>query len=571
MTKEDLFRSMSAIDEDILQRSENAGGKRVKKEVSVPLTERTKRERRKAVDISFYGRWIALAAVLCVGIIIGFAGRTMWVQRGFRQAKPTEVPTPTPDVTRIPTPSATPTPDVTPTGEPSVTPTPDLSDEAIAYGDLSRFVGMKAEDVIAEIGRDYRYEYWGKGRSDGMTAGFTFDDIVYFCLTFPSVRDTLPTACEVSMVEVDDLGKDYPVLDFGGGLHSGMTYSEIRDVVRDELFGPIANSDGTQHRLFGYFEGTNYYFTWSQSPVNNNLPAESIILCDDLSYLPGTRILENALAEYEEQNTAQMNSRREYYLDQLRASFKNVPVTKYALLDTVRLDEYNVVEIYEIAAYGYGASYKTEYDAEGRINSFVYAGTDRSKEAYDYWLAGCLISYGEYMGCYQENDMIWIGFGRLYRSFSRTQDYILEAETLGNLIGIPVDKTNHIVVSAETERYVDEEYYDYSVNVRALYLDNNPTPFCTEDLVSYNGNDGGVYGDHLYVLNEARDKVFTSTQTRSGAYTMDGLDGHWHLLESDSGIKKVEVDVYNEWGNYHFREYLIINDIWILLREGWEA
>ena len=575
MTKEDLFRSMGAIDEDILLRSENAGKNYVKKEVT-PEPKKTA-ERRKSGDISLFGRWVAVAAVLCVGILIGVIGKTVWVEKNRRQKERTVTPTVTPDVTPTSklTPSATPTPDVTPTGEPTPTPsstptpTPVLSDEAIDYGDISRFVGKPANEVIAEIGKNYRYEYWGKNREDGLTGGMTFDGKVYFAFT--SSKETLPEACVVRMVDLGNSGQEAPYIDLGQGLHSGMSYSEIRNIVQDWFSGPVVNSDGTKYQVYGYFQGSDYCFTWSQSPVNNNLPAESVVLCDDLSYIVDTHMLRNTISEYTKAHTTLMNSHKEQYLKELRASFKDVPVTKCSLLTSVQVDDYNVVQIYEVAAYGCGASYKTEYDSEGRVDSFIYTGTDKSKEAYDYFLAAYLMSDGNYTGSYQENDYCQNDFGGFYRSVSWTEETASEAETLGQLIGIKVDRTNHTIVSATTEREVDEPNYYFSVNLGATYLDGDSTPLFSEDYVSYNSNDGGISNHNMYVLNKERDKVWPNKQTGTGAYTMDGRDGTWHLFEGDSGVKRVLVDVYNEWGNYHYREYLIVNDIWILYREGWEA
>ena len=283
-------------------------------------------------------------------------------------------------------------------------------------------------------------------------------------------------------------------------------------------------------------------------------------------------MLRNTITEYTKAHTTLMNSHKEQYLKELRASFKDVPVTKYSLIATVQVDDYNVVEIYEIAAYGCGASYKATNAGFNDDNvPFAYTGTDKSKEVYDYYLAGCLISDGNFIGTYQEDDYLGVGFGGLCRTFSRTGNYIFETETLARLIGIPIDKANHLVSRAETQRKVDEEDYEFSINVGALYMDNNPTPVFTEDMVWYTGNDGGIFDNHLYVLNEARDKTFKCKQTRTGAYTMDGMDGTWRLFEGDSGTKMVTVEVYNEWGSSHYREYLIVNDIWILYREGWEA
>lgn len=580
MTKEDLFRSMGAIDEDILLRSENAGKNYAKKEVT-PEPKKTA-ERRKSGDISMFGRWVAVAAVLCVGILIGVIGKTVWVEKNRRQKEPTVTPTVTPDVTPTPklTPSATPTPDVTPTGEPTPTPsltptpTPVLSDEAIDYGDISRFVGKPANEVIAEIGKNYRYEYWGKNREDGLTGGMTFDGKIYFAFT--NSKETLPEACVVELIDLGEVNQDSRSFDLGLGIRSEMTYSDIRSVVYDELCGPVAIDNGSKYILYGYFKGNFYCFTWNESPRKKDVPAESIKLYNYSLYYDGTewpldKMLQNTLEDYQAKNTALMNSHKEQYLKELRAAFKDVPVTKCSLLTSVQVDDYNVVQIYEVAVYGCGASYKTEYDSEGDVDSFVYTGTEKSKEAYDYFLAGYLMSDGNYIGSYQENDYCQIDFGRFYRSVSWTEETAAEAETLGQLIGIKVDRTNHTIVSATIEREVDEPNYYYSVNLGATYLDGDSTPLFSEDYVSYNSNDGGIYNHNMYVLNKERDKVWPNKQTRTGAYTMDGMDGTWRLFEGDSGTKMVTVEVYNEWGNSHYREYLIVNGIWILYREGWEA
>lgn len=577
MTKEDLFRSMSAIDEDILLRSENAGKNHVEREVSV---KKAKGSGKKNRDLFLFGRWVAVAAVLCVGILIGIIGKNIWIEKNRHQKEPTVTPTVTPDVTPTPKPSATPTPDVTPTGEPTPTPsltptpTPVLSDEAIDYGDISRFVGKPANEVIAEIGKTYQYEYWGKNREDGLTGGMTFDGKVYFAFT--NSKETLPEACVVELIDLGEVNQDSRSFDLGLGIRSEMTYSDIRSVVYDELCGPVAIDNGLNYILYGYFKGNFYCFTWNESPRKKDVPAESIKLYDNYLYYDGTewpldKMLQNTLEDYQAKNTALMNSHKEQYLKELRASFKDVPVTKCSLLTSVQVDDYNVVQIYEVAAYGCGASYKTKYDSEGYVDSFVYTGTEKSKETYDYFLAGYLMSGGNYIGSYQENDYCQKDFGRFYRSVSWTEETAAEAETLGQLIGIKVDRTNHTIVSATIEREVDEQNYYYSVNLGATYLDGDPTPLFSEDYVSYNSNDGGIYNHNIYVLNKERDKVWPNKQTRTGAYTMDGRDGTWHLFEEDSGIKMVTVEVYDEWGGSHYRDYLIVNDIWILYREGWEA
>ncbi|MBQ6105513.1 MAG: hypothetical protein IJL03_06155 [Lachnospiraceae bacterium] len=570
MTKEDLFRSMSAIDEDILLRSENAGKNHVEREVS---GKKAKGSGKKNRDLFLFGRWVAVAAVLCVGILIGIIGKNIWIEKNRHQKEPTVTPTVTPEPTgkMQPTPSATPTPDITPTGEitptPTLipTPTPDLTDGPVEYGDISRFIGKTAGEVIDEIGRDYRYEYWGNERDDGTTGGITFDGKVYFMFT--TGKETLLMGSIVEMIETETSGHETPNINIGPGLYSGMTYSQIRDVVLDELSGPVPGSDGEGYMVYGFFQGHLYCFTWDRSPVNNSLPVESVKLYyPNLFYSlvwPGDELIKDVVAKYEAANPSMIKNHKEQYLKDLKSSFKDVPVTKTALLETVKLDEQNVVEIYEFAAYGRGATYKTEYNEEGEIESFTYTGTDASKEAYDYYLAGCLMSDGQYVASFRQDNMHDVDFGRFYRGITWTGAYAFETEAIGKTIGISVDKTNHVITWAETERNVNEEYYDYSVNIQASYLDGNSAPLTTGNYISYNGNNGGIYDENSYVLSKACQwERVQSGECRIGEETLS-----WELYESDPGIKKVHV--YDRV-NYHYKIYLVIDDVWLLDREGWD-
>ena len=79
--------------------------------------------------------------------------------------------------------------------------------------------------------------------------------------------------------------------------------------------------------------------------------------------------------------------------------------------------------------------------------------------------------------------------------------------------------------TVQTLRMVDEPNYYYSVNIRALYLDNSETPLLTNDHISYMSNDGDILHDHYrtcygdeFVLSLDRDEdTGTLTTVREGS------------------------------------------------------
>lgn len=122
MTKEDLFRSMSAIDEDILLRSEGVIKERAAVE-AVSESGETVNGRSRIRKMTTWGGWVAMAAVLCAGILLGFILKTVLIGRSNHEKKPSVTPTATPELTGTPTP--TPTEEPTPTPEKKPTQKPD--------------------------------------------------------------------------------------------------------------------------------------------------------------------------------------------------------------------------------------------------------------------------------------------------------------------------------------------------------------------------------------------------------------------------------------------------------------
>ena len=152
MTREDLYRSMGAIDEDILLRSENAGKNHSRREVSLEAG-KTGERGRKTGGSFWFGKWVAVAAVLCVGILIGVIGKTVWTQKNRQQQNTGITPSakPTGEATPIPTPSATPELTGTPTPTPEPTPTPTETPEPESGDVLDKAIRTYESEHAAEI------------------------------------------------------------------------------------------------------------------------------------------------------------------------------------------------------------------------------------------------------------------------------------------------------------------------------------------------------------------------------------------------------------------------------------
>ena len=166
---------MSAIDEDILQRSENAGKNRSETKTFVRrIGGKAKKSGNVSRERSWFawGRWVAMTAVLCVGIIIGFAFKTIWNSRTDNLTKEKEEPKPTM--------AAMPTAEPAVTGTPTPTPEADVTTDE---GNYSGSCGANGDEVRWELDsngvltisgngamKDYGLEidknispWWGKG------------------------------------------------------------------------------------------------------------------------------------------------------------------------------------------------------------------------------------------------------------------------------------------------------------------------------------------------------------------------------------------------------------------------
>ncbi|MCR5459899.1 MAG: hypothetical protein K6F51_08390 [Acetatifactor sp.] len=476
-------------------------------------------------------------------------------------AEPAKMPDATPEAT--PTPEAS--PEVTPT--PEATPTPELSKDPIEYGDLTEYLYKPASEAITAFDRPYRYDYWGPGHETGAEGGFTFDDKVYFGFQ-NSDRNLEPSNDVRSFIIYNDGAKKLDA-GIGKGLNAKMKYSEIKSVFGDNLHGPVANEDGTQYSAYGEYYYVIYYFTWKKSPIQNDVPADVVMVYD---YFPGSHVdpeayvLRKPVKKYLDENKKLLfTEHREQLRGELREAYQNEPVFKYNLLTAIQADEHNVVEVYEMAYYGCPPTYEKKIlDPQG--SGYEINGIDKSKELYGYTIKLRLLSDGQVIDYYYLEDESEEG-----RAYDYSSDWVsggfwwiksddVEENELRKMIGIPGKQKDCVVSSATTRRPVTEYGASFAEMITAYYLNDDKTPILIGYKEAYESNDGGLSIKSLKTA-DGKDLLNGRKLAKEGTGTICGHKVTWKLYDTSCGIPIVTTftEEGEEWGGT-WREYVLLDD-----------
>ena len=468
----------------------------------------------------------------------------------------TETPTSTPEVT------SSPTPEVTPSPTPEVTPTPELSKDLITYGDLTEYFGKPASEVIATFERPYRYDYWGENQETNIYGGFTFDDKVYFGFEYRD-ENFYPSREVRALIIYNDKKLKAGI---GGELNVNMSYSEIKNVMGDRLCGPMANEDGTRYYAYGEYLYENYCFIWKQSPLQNDVPADSVMIYDFYSEnqpRTSTFILSKPVEEYLEENKNLFGERKELIRKELQGIYQYEPICKYNLLTTIQADAHNVVEVYELAFYGCPPTYETKTTDYGG-EYFVVNGVDKTKELYGYRIKLRLLSDGQVIDTYDyeeelENYEYDYKADEIYGGFWWTGSDDLKVNALREMIGIPGKQKECVVATAMTRRPVAEEGYDFAEYFEAYYLNGSQTPSLIEVEEAYESNDGDMTVKMLKTA-DGQDLLNGRKLVNEGTGTAYGYQVDWKLYDTPSGIQIVTTFQKEAKGfGGTWREYVILD------------
>lgn len=477
-------------------------------------------------------------------------------------AESTAEPTAEPTTQSTTEPTAQPTAEPTP--EPTQTPVPELSKDPMSYGDLTSYFMKAASEVIRDYDRPYRYEYWGPDHETETYGGFTFDEMVYFGFEYSG--ENFDASKEVDTLIIYNNKSKKLNVGIGGDLNVKMTFSEIKNVMGEWLHGPVASGDGTQYIAYGYYQYHNYYFTWKQSPLQKDVPAESVMVYDRYAAKHADSIaydFRKPVQKYLEDNKKLISTHKEQLLKELRADYQYEPVCKCNFLTTIQADAHNAVEVYEFAAYGCPPTYEKKTDGRG-LEEFIVNGVDKSKELYSYRVMLRILTDGQVFDYFfyfdEENDQDFLYWeDAIYGGISWLGADELEVNALREMIGIPGKQKECVVTCALTKRPITEDGWSLSENFTAYYLNGSKTPCLIDVSEAYESNDGGLTQKVLQTA-DGQDLLNERKLVREGKGILYGCEVTWKLYDTPSGIPVVTT--FKDDGNYTgtWKEYVIIDD-----------
>ncbi len=426
---------------------------------------------------------------------------------GVPDVDPNADPEVTPAVESNLTPTAEPTPDdidpaVTPTAEPTAEPTsaptaapltasivdaselPALTEaENASYGDITRFLGRRASDLMGTFGNTCAYVYWGDDLVFGTTGGMSFHSGINFFF-FDSAQ-TLDTSCAVPIINIANTNG--VGVDIGNGLNTAMTYAEIESIMGDALITSYEDLDGDGYLAFGKFGGLQYAFYWNEAPfLSDRAPFDTYVSKDGIIWISRYNDAPSLLQNWLDENAAQLKANKSQYREDLRASFTDIPVRKGGLLATITVDGHDTLEIYDSAVYG-------------RPLKADCTGIDNAIECYDYSVFILTItdgkaygtrsfSYPEVTGTIGREENVDI-FNELLWSNFDASDY---STHVAEICEIPASEEHPCIARAGIWR---SSNYDEAVCSFAYYLTDSTVPVISRRYIALLGNDGGSYGD----------------------------------------------------------------------------
>lgn len=465
-------------------------------------------------------------------------------------AEPTKIVTPTAEPTKAPTEA------VTPTAVPTAVPAADLT----SYGDLTKYLDRPTAELIAALGTDPGYEYWESDYYTGTTGGLNYDNYVQFA--FSDSEAALDTNCRVNLISVAGKTTD---LDLGNGLRSGMTLAELKRAMGSALYGPFRSIENEDYSAYGFFRGLRYCFLWNDDPAAGDAPADIIMITESgLSWFPNA-VLTAAVRTYSAENAALLDTHKAQYRNELRDICREAPVQKFGSLATVSLDGDFAVELYEIAGFGYNSAWK------GSEANPEHAGVDRTKEMYTYGIAGRLFESGKLIA---ETGLRSYSSGEWEQDdISTTVSWIPADDAFTNAVckmaGLTPASSDCLLRTVTTETWVNSSLV---IHANACYIGDSTTPAFTGRKFTIKGNDGGFFGEHIYLADGSELPDFselTTIATGEGflsrevaEWPFDGRKVSWTLAKTASGVQIVGLrtdDFDGSNGSYAVAFYIYID------------
>ena len=462
---------------------------------------------------------------------------------GTPTAEPAKV-TGTPAVTEEPTPTEMPTP------------TP------IVYGNLTQYLDRPASELIDIFGEDYQYEFTMYDNETETYGRINYTPEVKFCLGNESSK--FSPSHIATVIRVDNNAEHDYEADLGFGLNLSLTCDEILGVFGDSLvYGPSEGWEN-EYKLYGIFHGHTYCFNWNGNPKESKKPADYVVISKSGLAYDGSVVLGKAVDQYSSDHEAQLEARGKQLKSELRVACKEQPVSKYALLSSVKMKDGNTFEIYEYAAYGYLPTYKAVENG-----TFCYSGADKNEGLYQYMLVGRILADGRTIRTVSRD--IDYSRGEISGFLSWTSENLSRDETIGEMIGLPIDKSDDVISNVRIRRSFNDKQHIYEVKISVTYQNEDPEPIVATDCVYLIQTEGETQNEHIYTPSDKDGIHDIDLKTiKEGNGVLQGEKMNWKLLETTAGswiVRTTEVDE-NYW--YHENSYFYVGNRLILYKiEMW--
>lgn len=441
--------------------------------------------------------------------------------------------------TAEPTKTVTDAPTVTPTATEEPTPTAMPTPTPIVYGDLTQYLDRPASELIDIFGDNFQYEFTMYDSDPGTYSRINYTPEVKFCLVNES-NEFSPSHI-ATVIRVDNNAEHDYEADLGFGLNLNMTCDEILETFGDSLlYGPREEWEN-KYKLYGIFHGCTYEFIWDGNPKESQKPADYVLISKSGLVYAGSLVLGEALDQYYSDNKTQLEARGKQLKSELRAACKEQPVSKYALLSSVKMKDGNTFEIYEYAAYGYLPAYKALDNG-----TFSYSGVDKSKEFYQYAVVGRVLADGRTIRTGSRD--IDYSDASISGALSWTSENLSRDEAIGEMIGLPIDKTDDAISTVKLHQGFRKKENDYEVDVFATYQNEDPEPIVTRDLVWVMRTESETNNEHIYTPSD-KDGIYNKDlkTIKEGSGVMQGKEVSWELLETAAGSWIVRITERGDW------------------------
>ncbi|MBO4626515.1 MAG: hypothetical protein J5645_00870 [Lachnospiraceae bacterium] len=342
----------------------------------------------------------------------------------------------------------------------------------------------------------------------------------------------------------------------------------------DTGFGEL---DTTTTYRYEYDKITGRLSSMTEETVSNNKPSasrKSTLKAVPTSGRSANQLMSLAYNSFAAENSYLLAEHEKNCLTELRALFKDIPVHKLNLLSTLVLNEHDTVEIYESAHYGKAPAYQKTDTDNGIDNEF--SGVDPAAELYSYDIVCRFLTDGRCIGsATQTEDSFNFNGDCIFSDISWTSEYADDAEAVCKMVGLTYQKSDIAFTSVSVWRPIQDT--DCSVILSAFYLDNASAPAFVRDYISYNGNDGGIFDDHLRAVTDDKfdlaavlGKAVMYNREKEGTGRLNGKDVTWEITKTSSGATLVEVTTPDPEGMTGVIDrYLYVNNCLILLGRVW--